>query len=220
MSQINKRLKSKSGDWLLKKPEDALKKFLLPKIPRFVETYHLTWLTLLWSCLVILMFALGRVDETYLYYIPILVFLQYITDLLDGAIGRHRDTGLIKWGYYVDHFLDFTFMTAIVYGYSLLLGLSTSLFLLYAIISGFMVSTFLLVNSGKAFKISFLRIGPTEGRVIFALIHILFIYLGIETVNLILPYFVGLTALVMTSLFIINQEKLWQEDMQLKHNKK
>jgi hypothetical protein len=45
---------------------------------------------------------------------------QWFTDCLDGALGRYRDTGIPKWGYYMDHFLDFVFMcialnTAIIF---------------------------------------------------------------------------------------------------------
>jgi phosphatidylglycerophosphate synthase len=35
------------------------------------------------------------------YGMTVIVF-QYITDLLDGEIGRKRNTGLIKWGFYMD----------------------------------------------------------------------------------------------------------------------
>jgi phosphatidylglycerophosphate synthase len=38
--------------------------------------------------------------------IGICVFLHYITDALDGALGRFRNEGYIMWGYYADHCFD------------------------------------------------------------------------------------------------------------------
>ena len=50
-----------------------------------------------------------------------MITLQWLTDSLDGAIGRYRNVGLIRWGYYMDHFLDYIFLCSILIGYSLIL---------------------------------------------------------------------------------------------------
>ena len=212
-------LKEKSGKWLLKDAEDRLKNFMLPRLPNWIETYHLTWLTLLWSGLVVLFFYLGTENAQYYWLIPLLVVLQYITDLLDGSLGRYRDTGLVKWGYYVDHFLDFVFMCSIIFGYALITGFNVWVFLLFALASGFMVHTFLLVSANGEFQISLLGLGPTEGRVVFIILHVVILYLGIEIVDVLLPYLVGLVALFLTGAFITSQVKLWRIDMSIKNKK-
>ncbi len=54
--------------------------------------------------------------------------LQWFTDSFDGALGRHRDTGIPRWGFYMDHFLDFVFMCPVFIGWSFLFaGLNRTL---------------------------------------------------------------------------------------------
>ena len=49
----------------------------------------------------------GHAELRRLGWIPEVVMF---TDSFDGALGRRRDTGIPKWGYYMDHLLDFVFM--------------------------------------------------------------------------------------------------------------
>jgi len=44
----------KEGTWILKNAEDRLRTILVPLVPSYLETYHLTIMTLLWSALIIL----------------------------------------------------------------------------------------------------------------------------------------------------------------------
>ena len=39
----------KKGDWLLAKAESRMVNWMVPRVPPFIETYHLTLLTLVWS---------------------------------------------------------------------------------------------------------------------------------------------------------------------------
>lgn len=206
-------LKQKSGDWLLKNTESHLKAFLVPKVPKWLETYHLTMLTLLWSFLVIVFFYLGQNNIQYIYWVPTLVVLQYFTDLLDGEIGRQRNTGLITWGYYVDHLLDFVFMSSIIAGYAIILGFDVWIFILYSIAAGFHVNAYLLVSADQQFRISFMRIGPTEARVLFIIFHLFITYVNIYILDLLLPYFVTMAGLVFVMVFVINQHNLWKKDL-------
>ncbi len=211
-------LKNKTGEWFFKRHEDGLRAFLVPKIPDCIETYHLTLLTFIWSFLIIFSFYCG---ENYLWFVPLLVFAQYITDILDGAVGRVRETGLVRWGFYADHFLDFVFMTSLVAGYGILLGFNIWIFVIYAVMSGFMIHTFLLVAANNAFNISFLGIGPTELRVIFILFHLFFVYFKVNLV-VFLPYMAFVAVALMFLAFFLSQKKLWQIDMgnkkQTEHN--
>jgi phosphatidylglycerophosphate synthase len=95
--------------------------FLVPKVPGFLETYHLTMMTLLWCVGIVVCSYLARQNLYWLWLVSLFIVLQYISDVLDGAVGRHRDTGLIKWGFYMDHFLDYVFLMSIIGGYGLLL---------------------------------------------------------------------------------------------------
>lgn len=102
-------LKKSKTNHLLYPLDKMLVDKLLPIVPRFIETYHLTLFTLIWSSLVILSSYLGS-DTRFVYlFIAVLIIMQYLTDLLDGAIGRARNTGLILWGFFMDHFLTMSF---------------------------------------------------------------------------------------------------------------
>ncbi len=91
------------------------------RFPDWIEGYHLTLTTLLWSIGLIIFGWLARNNYYWLWGSSIMLFLQWFTDSFDGALGRYRDTGIPKWGYYMDHFLDFVFMSSVLIGYSFLL---------------------------------------------------------------------------------------------------
>ena len=44
-----------------------------------------------------------------------------MTDHYDGKIGKYRNTGLVRWGYYMDHLLDYFFLASVIIGYAFIL---------------------------------------------------------------------------------------------------
>ncbi len=110
----------KKGEWVLAKAEKLMVNWLVPRVPSFIETYHLTMLTLLWSIGIVACSFLARENIHWLWLVSLFIFLQYMSDVLDGAVGRYRDTGLVRWGYYMDHFLDYVFLASIIAGYALI----------------------------------------------------------------------------------------------------
>jgi len=42
---------------------------------------------------------------------------HYFTDHFDGKLGNFRDRGLRKWGFYMDHLVDYGFLCSILIGY-------------------------------------------------------------------------------------------------------
>src|SRR5215204_1639119 len=67
------------------------------RVPKFLETYHLTLLTIVWSLAILFFGWLARENIQWLWMVSLMIVFQYITDLFDGAVGRHRNTGLVKW---------------------------------------------------------------------------------------------------------------------------
>ena len=104
----------KVGQSILSGPEKALVRWGQDKIPLWLETYHLTLLTVLWSLLTVFFGFLAKGNISWLWLVSLMIVFQYLTDLYDGAIGRSRNTGLIKWGFFMDHFLDFVFINSLV----------------------------------------------------------------------------------------------------------
>jgi phosphatidylglycerophosphate synthase len=214
----------KKGESLLGPMEKRFVNRWVNTIPKWLETYHLTMMTILWSALVIL--SAWQVRETecvqWLWGVSIAVVLQYLTDLFDGAVGRTRNTGLVKWGFYMDHFLDFIFQCALIVAYALIsppeFNLQWWFFAILAITSGFMVNSFLSFAATNEFEIYFLGIGPTEIRIYFIALNTVIIYL--DPTRKYFENFVPIYAIVLSLglVFVVWQshKKLWVMDMKNK----
>src|SRR5512135_1211440 len=115
------------------------------KFPKWLEGYHLTLLTIVWSLCLLIFGFFARNNIHWLWASSLMVFLQWFTDSFDGALGRTRDTGIPKWGYYMDHFLDYVFICSVLAGYSFMLdGRSKEIVLLLIPVFGcFIVSSYL-----------------------------------------------------------------------------
>ena len=129
-----------------------------------------------------------------------MIMFQYVTDLFDGAVGRYRNTGLVKWGYYMDHFLDYVFLGSILIGYGFIMPTNyENLFFIIIIFVGFMINSFLSFAVTNEFRISYSKIGPTEIRIVFILINLLFIIFGKTYLANFLPYVLELSFLGLIS---------------------
>lgn len=194
------------------------------RVPPFIETYHLTLFTLLWSALALIFFwragATGNLH--WLWLVSLMILCQYLTDLFDGAVGRHRDTGLIKWGFYMDHFFDYVFLCSLVIGYYLIAprGLEIYFFGLLALTGGFMVNSFLSFASTNEFEIYFFGIGPTEIRLIVILLNASVTFLGTAWWPVTVPLFFYAFLAGLVLLCFKCQRRLWKLDMEIKSNKK
>src|SRR5678815_5153534 len=151
---------------------------VLPRIPSWLQTYHLTMMTLIWSAMILLFSYMAAKDLRWLWMVSFMIFLQYVTDHYDGKIGKYRNTGLVRWGYYMDHLLDYFFLCSVIIGYAFILPERSRYQILFtlAIFAGYEMSTFLAFAATDRLKISYLKFGPTEFRlaliIILSLIHI------------------------------------------------
>ena len=224
-------MKEESFGGALKKGQSILgpweKRFVakwVDRIPACLETYHLTLLTILWTGLVIASAWQVRDsgDIRWFWGVSLAVFLQYITDLFDGAVGRKRNTGLVKWGFYMDHFLDYVFQCGLIIGYALIAQPEDNLewwfFGILAITSGYMVNSFLCFAATNEFEIYFLGIGPTEIRIYFILLNSFIILFDPqrEYFSLGVPIYAGLLAVGLLFLIWQSHAKLWAVDMEKK----
>ncbi|MFC1765265.1 CDP-alcohol phosphatidyltransferase family protein, partial [Planctomycetota bacterium] len=208
----------KDGVSILHPYEVRFKEFLLPFVPQGIETYHLTMLTVVWSILVVLFSWLATYNRQWLWGASLMVVAQYISDLLDGAIGRQRNTGLVKWGFYMDHFLDYIFLCSILIGYSLLMPNSMKylMFFIFTVIGAFMVNSFLQFAATNKFRIAYWGMGPTEGRIGFILINTLIIYVDRAVYVKSLPYILALATFALFFMAYNTQRQLWKIDMDAK----
>lgn len=192
---------------------------VLPRIPSWLETYHLTMLTLVWSALILFFSYLARNDLRWLWGVSVMVALQYVTDHYDGKIGKYRGTGLVRWGYYMDHLLDYFFLASVVIGYSFILPERSrfQILIMLAILAGYQVSTFLAFAATDRLKISYLKLGPTEFRLGLIVINGLLVQFGTRQMVNGLKY-VNIGAAIGLAFVIYRTHKLiWQLDMKYKN---
>jgi phosphatidylglycerophosphate synthase len=208
----DKKLPMKS---LLAKHERTLIDKYIPKFPKWLEGYDLTLMTILWSMGVIIFGWHAKVNHLWLLPSSVTIALQWFTDSFDGALGRYRDTGIPKWGFYMDHFLDYVFMCSILIGYSFMLdGRDKSLiYMLIPVFGCFMVSSYLAFAATNEFKITFLWAGPTEIRIYFILINFLIILFGTGWIKTLLVYIFAASVIIMCIVVYRTQKYIWNIDM-------
>jgi len=170
----------KTNNSFLSPLERRLAPIVIPRIPRWIETQHLTMLTLIWSLLILLFSALAARDIRWLWLVSLMIFLQWVTDHYDGKVGKYRNTGLVRWGYYMDHLLDYFFLCSILLGYAFILPERSrfQLLLMLALFAAYDFSTFLAFAATDKLTISHLKFGPTEFRLALIVINGLLINFG------------------------------------------
>ena len=157
----------KYGRSILHAPEQALIAWVIPRLPRWLQGYHLTLMSFVWSALAALFGYLARGDLRWIWGVSLMIVGQYFTDSFDGSLGRARGAGHIKWGFYMDHFLDYVFLCSLVLaGYFIAPpGLGAWFLVLLMLPSAFMVNSFLMFAATNRFVIAVHGIGPTEFRI-------------------------------------------------------
>ena len=150
----------KVGQSLLGKAERRLIDWGIPKVPKPIMSHHLTSMTVVWSALTIVFGWLATKDLVWLHAISVMVAGQWLTDSFDGSLGKFRKQGLVKWGFYMDHLLDFLFQGSIVIAYSFLVRAEWLEFLFLVLLligSATMAVSFLSFAATNQFRIRVLR---------------------------------------------------------------
>jgi len=197
-------------------PEKRIVQWLTPRFPRFLETNHLTMMTVAWSAgLIAAGYLAARSNVQWLWLSSAMLFLQWFTDSLDGSIGRYRNTGLRKWGFYMDHFLDYVFMACVFTHYAFLVDHKTVVLLfVWALVYGGMeANSWLEYGATGQFKITYLGAGPTEVRLLFICINTGIIYGGIDWFRKALPWALGVVSVMLVFIVWRNSRRLWAIDM-------
>lgn len=211
----------KKGASPLTRWEDANLRPLANVLPSWLGTHHLTLLTILWSLLVVLCGFLAEKNIHWFWGINLLIVLQYLTDLWDGTVGRMRDTGLVRWGFYMDHFLDYLFLCAICIGYFFVVpkDLMYQLFFLMAVCGAFMTHSFLHFAATGEFQTLYMGIGPTAVRIGIILINALLIFFGDTYTRIAISLLLACTFLGLIVTVYKTQRDIWKLDEAAKGRK-
>src|SRR5262245_38460305 len=198
--------------------ERRLAPLVLPRIPGWLETHHLTMLTLVWSAAILFFSYLAGKNIRWLWLVSFMIFFHYVTDHFDGKVGKYRNTGLVRWGYYMDHLLDYFFLCPVIIGYAFILPERSRYQLLFmlAIFGGYEMSTFLAFAATDRLKISHLKFGPTEFRLALIIVNVLLVQFGTRYMINGLKY-VNIGALIGLFLLVYRTNKrVWALDMREK----
>lgn len=195
--------------------ERRLAPLVVPRIPKWLETYHLTMLTVVWSLMILVFSFLAARNLRWLWAVSLMIALQWVTDHYDGKVGKYRNTGLVRWGYYMDHLLDYFFLCSIIIGYSFILPERAcfQLLLLLALFAAYDFSTFLAFAAMGKLKISYLKFGPTEFRLALIIINGLLSSFGTKHMLGGLKWVNAGAAVGLCFLIYGTQKKVWQLDM-------
>jgi len=209
----------KAGKSILHGLEQKLVRWGTPRMPKCLETWTLTYMTIFWSIGVIVFGYLSKTNIHWLWGTTLMIICQYLSDLFDGAVGRYRNTGLVKWGYYTDHFLDYIFMSCLLIGYSFFIPDEYGvLFYILIIYGGFMVNSFISFAATNRFEISYFGFGPTEARIGFIAVNIMLIIFGKVYLSQFLPLLLIMAFVALCAVVYKNQKILWNLDMKEKSN--
>ena len=202
--------------------ERRLAPIVIPRIPLWLETHHLTMLTLLWSLGILLFSFLASRNMRWLWLVSVMIFMQWVTDHYDGKIGKHRNTGLVRWGYYMDHLLDYVFLCSVIIGYAFILPERSrfQLLLTLALFAAYDFSTFLAFAATDRLKISYLKFGPTEFRLALIIINGLLATFGTRYMISGLKWVNAGAAVGLVFLIYSTQKKIWQIDMKGRREKR
>jgi phosphatidylglycerophosphate synthase len=187
------------------------------RFPPWIEGYHLTLLTLVWSAGMLLFgYLAARLTIHFLWASCLMLAAQWFTDSFDGALGRLRDTGIPKWGFHMDHYLDFVFSWCTVVGYAFLMttpGATWGIFILAFLYSLLMVNSFLGFAATGEFKITYLGAGPTEVRLLFILLNAAIVFWGPGFMQALLPWVIAASVLLVAFVTYRTQKYVWAIDM-------
>lgn len=205
----------KAGNFIFQNIEAKFVRWGVPKIPKFIETYHLTYMTILWSVLIIFFGFLAKSSRYWLWLISLVVILQYLTDLFDGAVGRARNTGLVRWGYFMDHLLDYFFLSSIIGAYYLISPPEVKgyFLFLFVILVGFLINTFLNFAAAEEFRVYYFGLGPTEMRLVFILFNTYVAVKGVESFIYIIPALCICASAGLVFIIYHTSKNLWRKDM-------
>lgn len=143
--------------------------WMASRLPRSVNSDHLTALALVAMLFCGLSYWLARVSSAGLLLVNLGLLVNWFGDSLDGTLARVRRHLRPRYGFYVDHVVDAAGAVFLLGGLALSSYMSplVALILLVAYLL-VLVETFLATYTLGTFTMSYLKIGPTELRILLA----------------------------------------------------
>ena len=150
--------------------ERRVLRYLALRMPRRVNSDHLTALALAAMAGAGLSFWLSSVTPVGLWLVTVFLALNWFGDSLDGTLARVRQHQRPRYGYYVDHVVDAA-GAMFLFG-----GLALSSYMHPLVAMGLLVAylamsveIYLAAHVLGEFRITYFQMGPTELRILLAI---------------------------------------------------
>ena len=150
-------------------PEKRALIWMAERLPSRINSDHLTLLGLASTLAAGLAYWTARSNELALVLVVPALALNWFGDSLDGTLARVRNQQRPRYGYYVDHVIDILGALFLLGGLALS-GYMSPLVAMSLLVAYLMVSAeiYLATHARGLFKLSFMKFGPTELRIVLA----------------------------------------------------
>ena len=165
------------NDTFLAPLERPALQWLCKHMPAWMTPDILTVIGLIGGVVMAIGYWLCNVNKNFLWIVDLGLVINWFGDSLDGSLARYRGIERFKYGYFVDHTVDITTQTIVLFG----LGVSPFVHLNCALIAlvGYLllgILTYIDTAVSGVYKISYGKIGPTEVRVFVIGLNALFYF--------------------------------------------
>lgn len=162
---------------ILSASEKKVLVWLAERMPSWVTSDMLTFVGFLGALVVATGYALSNLNIHWLWLACLGLFINWFGDSLDGSLARVRNTQRKTYGFFIDHNVDVINETIMFIGVgcSPLVNMS---FAMLALVGYFMLSIYVYIDchlKGEM-RLTYGGLGPTEFRIILALVNIIFMY--------------------------------------------
>lgn len=199
------------NDILLGPLERPALQWLAAHAPAWMTPDYLTVIGTIGAFIILFSYVVSRGNPAFLWLATFGLLVNWYGDSLDGTLARYRKIQRPKYGFFVDHTVDAFNEVVIVLG----IGLSTYVRLdvaALALVGYLLMSVYVYVKTfvQDVFQISYGKLGPTEVRVILAILNAVMFFVGAPQVMTPLGSFsiydlaVGFIALVLVAIFVVS----------------
>lgn len=147
--------------------------WLAERMPRAINSDHLTSLALAAMAAAGACYALARVWPPALMLVNVCLIINWFGDSLDGTLARVRNRQRPRYGFYVDHIVDCIGATFLLVGLGasgyMHLTVALALLIAYLLVSA---EVYLATYTRHTFRLSYFKMGPTELRILLALANV------------------------------------------------
>ena len=179
--------------------------WLASRQPKWVTSDMLTAVGTIGAFLIGLGYALTSININFLWLSTFGLLVNWYGDSLDGNLARYRRKQRPIYGYYLDHTMDVINEAMMFFGAGMApffdMRLTVAAFVLYLVLT---INVSMNAHLRSEFKLTYLKLGPTEFRLIIAVANTILLCFGEKVFQSIIPNcFIGFVVLMLCIIYVI-----------------